>query len=34
MPPSGFDWVRVGYDAILVDAYTGQVVQVVRMVFW
>ncbi|WP_395673831.1 RcnB family protein [Phenylobacterium sp.] len=34
VPPPGLDWVRVGYDAILVDEYTGQVFQVVRMVFW
>lgn len=34
MPPPGYDWVRVGYDAILVDRFTGRVVQVVRLVFW
>jgi hypothetical protein len=34
IPPPGFDWVRVGYDALLVDDYTGRVVQVVRNVFW
>ncbi|MBW8813359.1 MAG: RcnB family protein [Caulobacterales bacterium] len=34
IPPPGFDWVRVGYDAIMVDDYTGRVVQVVRNVFW
>jgi hypothetical protein len=34
MPPPGYDWVRVGYDAILVDRWSGRVLQVVRMVFW
>lgn len=34
LPPPGFDWVRVGYDALLVDQYSGRVVQVVRNVFW
>lgn len=34
LPPPGYDWVRVGYDALLVDEYTGRVVQVVRNVFW
>lgn len=33
-PPPGFDWVRVGPDVLLVDRFTGRVVQVVRMVFW
>lgn len=33
-PPPGFEWVRVGDDAILVDQYTGRVVQVVRGIFW
>jgi Ni/Co efflux regulator RcnB len=33
-PPPGYEWVRVGYDALLVDAYSGQIVQVVRDVFW
>jgi len=33
-PPPGYDWVRVGDDALLVDRFTGQVVQVVRDVFW
>jgi Ni/Co efflux regulator RcnB len=33
-PPPGFDWVRVGDDALLVDQYTGQIVQVVRELFW
>lgn len=34
LPPPGFDWVRAGYDALLIDAYSGHVVQVVRNVFW
>jgi Ni/Co efflux regulator RcnB len=33
-PPPGFEWVRVGDDAVLVDQYSGQVVQVVRGIFW
>ena len=32
--PPGYEWVRVGYDALLVDEYTGRVVQVVRNIFW
>ena len=34
LPPPGFGWVRSGDDALLVDRYTGRVVQVVRDVFW
>ena len=33
-PPPGFEWVRVGPDALMVDRYTGRVVQVVRGIFW
>ncbi|MFC3070866.1 RcnB family protein [Phenylobacterium soli] len=33
-PPYGYDWVRVGDDALLVDDFTGRVVQVVRGLFW
>jgi Ni/Co efflux regulator RcnB len=33
-PPPGFEWVRVGDDAIMVDQYTGRIVQVVRGIFW
>lgn len=33
-PPPGYDWVRVGDDAVLVDEYTGRIVQVVRGLFW
>ncbi|WP_293905980.1 RcnB family protein [Phenylobacterium sp.] len=32
--PPGFDWVRVGEDALLIDQYSGRIVQVVRDVFW
>lgn len=34
LPPPGCDWVRVGDDALLVDQFTGLIVQVVRDVFW
>ena len=34
MPPPGYDWVRVGYDAVQIDSWNGRVVQVVRMLFW
>lgn len=33
-PPPGYDWVRVGPDVLLVDRFSGRIVQVVRMVFW
>lgn len=33
-PPYGYDWVRVGQDALLVDDYSGRIVQVVRYLFW
>ena len=33
-PPPGYEWVRVGGDAIMIDAYTGRVVQVIRGIFW
>jgi len=33
-PPLGYDWVRVGNDALLIDSYSGQVVQVVQDIFW
>ncbi|THD63685.1 RcnB family protein [Phenylobacterium sp.] len=33
-PPPGFEWVRVGGDAIMVDQYSGRVVQVVRGIFY
>ncbi|WP_374571758.1 RcnB family protein [Phenylobacterium sp.] len=34
IPPFGYEWVRVGDDALLVDTYTGRVVQVVYDLFW
>jgi hypothetical protein len=34
MPPPGYDWVRVGDDALLIDRFSGRVYQVVRDVFW
>ena len=34
LPPPGFDWVRSGSDALLIDQYTGRIVQVVRNIFW
>ncbi len=33
-PPLGYDWVRVGSDAILVDRFTGRVEDVVSLAFW
>jgi Ni/Co efflux regulator RcnB len=33
-PPPGFTWVRVGPDALMIDEYTGRIVQVVRGIFW
>jgi len=32
-PPPGYDWIRIGRDALLVDDY-GRIYQVVRGVFW
>jgi Ni/Co efflux regulator RcnB len=32
--PYGYAWVRVGSDAVLVDRYTGQVVQVAYDIFY
>lgn len=34
MPPIGYEWVRVGDDAVLVDTFTGRVVQVAPNLFW
>ncbi|MFN3521976.1 MAG: RcnB family protein [Phenylobacterium sp.] len=34
IPPAGYDWVRVGDDALLVDSFNGRVVQVVYDLFW
>lgn len=33
-PPYGYEWVRVGRDVVLIDIYSGRIVQVVRLVFW
>jgi len=33
-PPYGYIWVRYGDDALLVDQYTGEIVQVVYDVFY
>lgn len=33
-PPAGYEWVRVGGDALMVDRFTGRIVQVVRRIFW
>jgi Ni/Co efflux regulator RcnB len=33
-PPPGYEWVRVGGDALMIDRYTGRIVQVVRGIFW
>lgn len=34
IPPIGYDWVRVGDDVLLVDSFSGRIVQVVRNLFW
>ncbi|WP_309643700.1 RcnB family protein [Phenylobacterium sp.] len=34
IPPIGYEWVRVGDDALLVDMFSGRVVQVARNLFW
>lgn len=34
IPPIGYEWVRVGGDALLVDIYSGRVVQVAYDMFW
>lgn len=33
-PPDGYTWVRYGDDALLIDEYTGEIVQVRYDVFW
>ena len=33
-PPSGLVWVRVGDDALLIDEYSGEIVQVDYGVFY
>lgn len=34
IPPIGYEWVRVGDDALLVDMFNGRVIQVARDLFW
>jgi Ni/Co efflux regulator RcnB len=33
-PPPGYEWIRVGEDALLVDVYTGEIVDVAPGVFY
>lgn len=33
-PPYGYEWIRVGDDALLVNIYTGQIVEVAPGVFY
>ena len=33
-PPAGTVWVRYGDDALLIDRFTGEVIQVSYSVFW
>ena len=33
-PPPGTVWVRVGNDALLIDRYTGEVIEVVYGIFY
>ena len=33
-PPPGADWVRVGADALLVDTYTGEILDVAYDAFY
>lgn len=32
--PPGYVWVRVGPDALMIDQFSGRIVQVVRGIFW
>ncbi|MBP7651721.1 MAG: RcnB family protein [Phenylobacterium sp.] len=34
IPPIGYEYVRVGDDVLLVDMFSGRVVQAIRDVFW
>jgi Ni/Co efflux regulator RcnB len=34
IPPVGYEWVRMGDDAVMVDEFSGRVVQVVPNLFW
>ena len=33
-PPVGYEWTRIGDDAVLVDTFSGRIVQVVYDLFW
>ena len=33
-PPPGTQWIRYWNDALLVDVYTGEVVDVIQGFFW
>ena len=33
-PPYGYEWIRVGDDAVLVDVYTGEIIRVEYAVFF
>jgi len=33
-PPIGFEWLRLGRDAVLVDVFDGRIYEVVRNLFW
>jgi Ni/Co efflux regulator RcnB len=33
-PPDGYEWIRVGDDAVLVDIYTGEIIRVEYAVFF
>ena len=33
-PPTGYVWVRVGPDAMLIDIYTGEIVRAVYGLFY
>lgn len=34
MPPAGYEWVRLGDDAALIDVFSGRIYQVVYNLFW
>jgi Ni/Co efflux regulator RcnB len=34
IPPAGYEWTRIGDDAVLVDTFSGRIVQVVYDLFW
>ena len=33
-PPPGYEWIRVGHDALLVQIGTGYILDVARDLFW